>query len=237
MRINKSLLTGLALTMLVCGLSNAASKKDLPAKAPKGAIILFDGKDTSAWTQSGNRPFAWNLQDDGVMEVKGGKGDLFTKQKFGDFKLHLEFNLPLEADKSGEARANGGVILQDLYEIQVLDSYQKDPPKNVDCGAIYRQKSPDKYVCKAPGEWQSYDVTFSAARLDDTGKVTEPARVTLLFNGVKVHDNVAIHTGTGMRKGKAVTAEGSLVLQDHHAPIQFRNIWIVLQDKKPSAKQ
>ncbi len=200
-----------------------------PVPASKGAIVLFDGKSLSDWTHTNARPATWTLAD-GMMEVNIGSGDIQTKQQFGDFELHLEFWLPLMADKTSQARANSGVFLQGRYEIQVLDSYNNETYAKGECGAIYGLKSPDVNAAKPPEHWQTYDVTFRAARFDAGGKKTEIARVTVLWNGVKIHDNVEIGkpTGGGTEEGKL----GLLRLQDHGNKIRYRNIWMVPKDVK-----
>ena len=197
--------------------------------APEGAIILFDGKDLSGWTHANGSPALWTLVD-GTMEVKVGSGDIQTKQHLGDFELRIEFWLPLMADKTSQARANSGVFLQGLYEIQVLDSYQNETYPKGECGAIYGVKSPDVNAAKPPEQWQTYDVTFRAARFGAEGRKAENAKVTVLWNGVKIHDNVEIEkpTAGGKEEGKP----GPLRLQDHGNKIRYRNIWIVPKDVK-----
>ncbi len=206
--------------------AEAQGSPKLPVPPPKNALVLFDGKDASAWVHKGAKACGWKVAD-GAIEIVTGTGDLFTKKAFGDFQLHVEFNLPLMADKTDEARANSGVILQDLYEIQLLDSYGTNPPRVVDCGAVYKQTAPKVNACKPPEQWQSYDITFRAARFDSAGKVTENPRVTLLQNGINVQDNTEILSATGARKGRALTPTGPVLLQDHHANVKFRNIWII----------
>ncbi|MBI1927256.1 DUF1080 domain-containing protein [Candidatus Poribacteria bacterium] len=200
-----------------------------PVPAPKGAIVLFDGKSLSDWTHTNGRPATWTLAD-GMMEVNIGSGDIQTKQQFGDFELHLEFWLPLMADKTSQARANSGVFLQGRYEIQVLDSYNNETYAKGECGAIYGLKSPDVNAARPPDHWQTYDVTFRAARFDAGGKKTENARVTVVWNGVKIHDNVEVEKPTG--GGTEEDKRGPLRLQDHGNKIRYRNIWIVPKDVK-----
>ncbi len=196
-----------------------------PVPAPEGAIVLFDGTDLSGWMHRDGRPAEWVLVEGGAMEVKVGSGDIQTKQTFGDFQLHLEFYLPLMADKTSQARANSGVFLQGLYEIQVLDSYNNETYEKGECGAIYGQKSPDVNAAQPPETWQTYDITFRAARFDASGNKTENARVTVLWNGVKIHDDVEMPKPTA---GGAETGQpGPLRLQDHGNLIRYRNIWLV----------
>jgi 3-keto-disaccharide hydrolase len=205
-----------------------AQKSTLGAKPPKGAIVLFNGKDTSKWVSRGDKsPCQWNVVD-GYLEVKPGAPDIMTKQDFGDYKLHVEFWLPLMADKTSQGRANSGVYNQGRYEIQVLDSYNNPTYEFGGCGAIYSQKDPDKDAIKPPEQWNTYDITFRAARLDKEGNVTEKPRITVFHNGIKIHDNVEIE---GTATTSAITGPqpkvGPILLQDHGCPVRFRNIWIV----------
>lgn len=195
-------------------------------KPPKDAIQLFDGKDTSHWTQGPSKPITWKVAD-GTLEVVPKTGSMVTKDKYGDFRLHLEFCLASMPDRKGQQRSNSGVHLHGLYEIQILDSVDNPTYKAGGCGSLYRQKDPDKNVCKAPGEWQTYDLTFRAPRFDEAGKVTEKPRLTLLWNGVKVHDNVEILGATHANSKEPMIPTGPISLQDHSCPVRFRNIWIV----------
>ena len=160
------------------------------------------------------------------MEIAGG-GDAITKQKFKDFKLHIEFWIPvLPPEKTGQDRGNSGVYLQSRYEVQVLDAWNNPTYEMGSCADIYKKKAADKNMAKQPGHWQSYDITFRAARFDATGKKTDNARVSLVWNGTKVHDNVEIDGPTG--GGDSENAEpGTIRLQDHGHKDRYRNIWIV----------
>lgn len=202
-----------------------SAQEQKPVPAPKGATILFDGKDLSGWTHLDGRPASWKLVGDGSMEVSVGSGDIRTKQEFGDFELHLEFWLPLMADKTSQARANSGVFLQGLYEIQVLDSYNNETYAKGECGAIYGIKSPDVNAARPPEQWQTYDVSFRAPRFDATGKKVGNVKVTVLWNNVKIHDNVEVEKSTAGAKEEGKV--GPLRLQDHGNKIQYRNIWLV----------
>jgi hypothetical protein len=205
--------------------SRPATTTSAPVKPPAGAIVLLKGSDQSAWLGTDDQPARWKAVDDEAIEVNGS-GDIHTKQKFKDFELHVEFRTPEpKPGQTGQARGNSGVYLDDRYEIQVLDSYGLEPSKG-DCGAIYNQKAPDVNAAKPPLEWQTYDITFRAPRFDASGKKTENARVTLIWNGRKVQDNVAI-TGPTRSPKENELPEGPIRLQDHHHPVQYRNIWIV----------
>jgi 3-keto-disaccharide hydrolase len=194
---------------------------------PEGAVVLFDGKSLEKWTkQDGKTPAHWKLVDGGAMQVERG-GNIFTKEKFGGaFKLHVEFRVPYEPNNKGQGRGNSGVYVQGRYEVQVLDSYGLDS-KNNDCGGIYEVAAPLKNVCKAPTIWQSYDIEFHAPTFEN-GKKTEPARMTVHHNGVKIHDNVKIPVdNTRAGAGGDPSKPGPIMLQDHGNPVQYRNIWLL----------
>lgn len=208
--------------------AKAADLKDADTtKPPKGAIVLFDGKDFSKWVKrDGKGEVKWTLKD-GTMEGVKGHGDIITKEKFdGKFKLHVEFRVPYEPGGSGQDRGNSGVYLQGRYEVQVLDSYGLKSGKN-DCGAIYGVAAPSVNACKAPTVWQSYDIEFTAPKVEN-GKKSEPARMTVTHNGIKIHDNVAVtsdNTTAGL--GGNIATPGPILLQDHGHPVQFRNVWLL----------
>lgn len=208
----------------------AAKPEDLKdavgTPAPKDAIVLFDGKSTEAWTKKdGKTAIAWKVAD-GAMEGVKGHGDIVTKEKFdGKFLLHVEFRVPYEPGNSGQGRGNSGVYLQGRYEIQVLDSYGLKSGKN-DCASIYDLFPPKENVTKAPTIWQSYDITFTAPIVKE-GKKTEPVHISVVHNGVKVHDDVKVeanNTRAGM--GGDISKPGPIMLQDHGHPVQYRNIWL-----------
>ena len=203
--------------------ANTPNDKTLGAKPPAGAQVLFDGKSLDGWVGRDKQPAAWTIKD-GAFIVAPGKGDIQTTRTFGDFTLHLEFRTPHMPDARGQARGNSGVYLGGIHELQVLDSYGLEP-KNNECGAIYSQIAPRVNACKKPMEWQTYDVVFHKAKVQD-GKVVEPARVTVVQNGVNIIDNAAINPtpgGIGMEPG----TDGPLLLQDHGNLVEYRNIWIV----------
>ncbi len=204
-------------------------QKQPPASARE--ILLFDGTDFSHWTGLKEKSVRWKIIN-GVMEVVPKKGSIITKQNFQDFKLHLEFNVPEKpAGTKHQGRGNSGVYIQRRYEVQILDSYGLKPGNN-DCGAIYKIKAPDRNVCKKPGQWQSYDITFHAPRFEKKGedfKKIKNARITVLHNGVKIHNDVEIpnKTGGGRPEGPK---PGPILLQDHGNKVRFRNIRIVPLD-------
>lgn len=212
-------------------LLKAEDKEDVKSTPPpKGALVLFDGKNLDQWVYRNDqkKPAAWKLVDGGAMQVQGG--DIITKEKFGrSFQLHVEFRVPYMPKASGQGRGNSGVYVQGRYEVQVLDSYGLDSKDN-DCGGIYGVAKPLVNACKAPTVWQSYDIEFHSPKFVD-GKKTEPARITVLHNGVKIHDNVEItkdNTTAGL--GGDISTPGPLLLQDHGNPVQFRNIWLLVKE-------
>ncbi|MFY1638166.1 family 16 glycoside hydrolase [Solwaraspora sp. WMMB335] len=193
-------------------------------RQPGERIVLFDGGDLSEWQHTDGRAASWPRVGDGAMEVCCG--DLRTKQAFGDFRLHVEFRVPqLPPDVTGQNRGNSGVYLQERYEIQILDSYGDPTLDTNEAGAIYLQKAPDVNAARPPETWQTYDIVYHAARYDGTGAKTADARVSVVWNGVTVHDDVAITgpTGGNIPEGPAT---GSIRLQDHQNPVQYRDVWV-----------
>jgi hypothetical protein len=206
------------------------------AQPPADAVVLLpftpgQAPDASAW-----RGGSWKPQDDGSLQCDPGKGSIYSKQSFGDMKLHLEFWLPLMAESFGQGRANSGVIINNLYEVQVLDSFGLVPSMG-DCAAVYDQTRPHVNANLPPEHWQTYDITFRAPRISPAGTVAEKARVTVELNGVKVQDNTPIEGATaGHEPGKPPTnaATGPLQLQDHGNRVRYRNVWLVeLKDAQP----
>jgi len=200
-------------------------------KPPQGAIVLLpfeEGKETNLDEWANKK---WLTLPDGSMQVKGG--DNRTVRKFQSFQFHAEFCVPFMPDKRGQGRGNSGVYLQDRYEIQVLDSFGLVMGGG-DCGAIYGKRTSSCNPCLPPLAWQTYDITFTAPKLED-GKKVKPAMVTILLNGLAIHDNVAIEGTTGGASGKE-GEPGSIRLQDHGNPMRFRNIWIVERKDEGEAK-
>jgi 3-keto-disaccharide hydrolase/PA14 domain-containing protein/carbohydrate binding protein with CBM35 domain len=187
---------------------------------------LFDGTDLTAWEARSGGAATWPVSD-GSMESLGG--DIRTKQKFGDFRLHAEWSEPTyPPEVTGQARGNSGVFLQERYELQVLESFGDTTPAADEAGGIYSKRAPDRNAATASGTWQTYDVTFRAARFDSAGTKTANARVTVVWNGVTVHNDVEITGGTGDSLPEDATPQ-SIRLQDHGdagANPRFRNIWI-----------
>ncbi|MBI3650147.1 MAG: DUF1080 domain-containing protein [Acidobacteria bacterium] len=190
----------------------------------KYATVLFDGKDLSGWAARQGGEAKWKIKD-GYMEVVPGTGDIHTKEGFGDCHLHVEFWLPLMADKQGQARANSGVYLQGRYEVQVLDSYGLDSQDN-DCGGIYKIAKPLVNACRKPEEWQSYDIAFRTARVENK-QLKEKPRITVFHNGVMIHNNLEIPMPTGGAMDVDMRKAGPLLLQDHGNLVRYRNVWIM----------
>ena len=213
----------LAISIATCLLAStrADDSRTLGLKPPEGATVLI-GPSLEAWTSGGDKPATWPIAD-GVATV--AKGNIRTKASFGDFKLHVEFNVPLMPEAKGQARGNSGVYLQGNYELQVLDSYGLKPQSN-DCGAIYQQVIPLVNACLPPGEWQAYDITFRAARRE-AGKVVQKARLTVIQNGQLIINDREISPTPGGVGGIEEGEPGPIMLQDHGNAVRFRNLWIV----------
>ena len=196
------------------------------ATPPANAVVLFNGRDVSNWTTRDGKPAGWKVENS-VLHVVPGTGDIISKERFADFFLHLEFRCPDMPEAGGQYKGNSGVYLQGRYEIQVLDSYGIKVPGLGDCGAIYSQFAPLVNACKPPMEWQTYDVAFRAPRMHHPGAVREPVRVTVLQNGLVIHNNVQLPGVTGGAMGEPVSEPGPLLLQDHGNLVAYRNIWAV----------
>lgn len=199
----------------------------LGAKPPAGAIALFDGTNFDQWKHAKkpeNEPVQWKLVD-GAMEVMPRTGSIITKPGFRDFELHMEFRTPFMPKARGQGRGNSGVYLQGRYEVQILDSYALEG-RHDECGGIYKVAEPRVNMCAPPAQWQSYDITFHAPRFDSAGNKTAGARVTVLHNGVKIHDNVEVPNPTTAALDRNITEPGGIYLQDHGNPVQYRNIWL-----------
>jgi hypothetical protein len=203
---------------------------DGQVSAPSDAIVLFDGKDLSAWKDKDGGAAKWTVQN-GIFTVKKGTGDITTKQSFEDFQLHLEWKIPENITGKSQARGNSGVFMQDRYELQILDNYNNRTYANGQAGSIYKQTPPLKNAMRPPGEWNVYDVIFTAPRFKKDSTVFSPARITVIHNGVLVQNNTIIQGPTeyiGIPKYKYYE-RGPIKLQDHgdpSEPISFRNIWI-----------
>jgi len=197
-----------------------------PGDGEPQRITLFDGDDLDAWEKTDGSAATWPVAD-GSMESFGG--DIRTKQEFDDFTLHVEFLVPqLPPEQTGQQRGNSGVYLQERYEVQILDSYGDTTLSDDELGGIYSKRAPDSNAALPPGEWQTYDITFRAARYDASGNKIANARATVVLNGTTIHDDVEIDGATGGGIGEGPLG-GAIRLQDHGDPNanpRFRNIWI-----------
>lgn len=194
---------------------------------PSDAVVLFDGTNFNAWEHLDGSAVKWELVD-GAMQVVGGSGNIRTKQKFGDVQFHIEFATPSEVKGNGQGRGNSGIFFQSRYEIQVLDNYQNETYANGQVGAIYKQHIPLANPSRKPGEWQTYDIIYTAPTYNENGLIKTPARITALLNGVLVQNNVSLLGTTeyiGIPKVQVHGAD-AIMLQDHGNPTRFRNIWV-----------
>ena len=205
------------------------------AHATKDAIMLFDGTNLDAWRTPEGGPARWKVTN-GFVEIAAGTGPIESKGKFGDVQLHVEWASPSPPAGKGQGRGNSGVFLMGLYEIQVLDSYRADTYADGQAGAIYGQYPPLFNASRPPGEWQTYDVAFRRPRFDKNGKLLEPARVTLIHNGILVQNNEELWGGTNWLESSPYEAHadrGRIELQDHGHPVRFRNFWVRELPERP----
>ncbi|HMO93911.1 MAG TPA: DUF1080 domain-containing protein [Pirellulaceae bacterium] len=209
-----------------------------PGLPPSDAIVLFDGTDMSAW-HHGDR---WRVAD-GYTEV--GNANIVSKQSFGDCQLHLEFATPAEVRGEGQGRGNSGVFLMGIYEVQILDSYDNKTYFDGQCGAVYKQSPPIVNACRPPGEWQSYDIIFKAPKFNEDGSVKSPAYVTVLHNGVVIHNHFELLGGTFFNQPPHYNKHDEklpIAIQNHGDPVRFRNIWVrenvqAIEGTRPTEKE
>jgi hypothetical protein len=204
-----------------------ASTQETPGRAPSDAVVLFDGKDLSRWADKDGKPAKWKVEN-GYAEVVAQSGYIYTRDSFGDCQLHVEFAEPSPGVGESQERGNSGVFLMGQYETQVLDSYQNKTYADGQAAAEYGQYPPLVNAARPPAQWQTYDIIFHRPHFKD-GKLTQPARVTVLHNGVLVQDNVEL-TGPTAHGERPPYKPGPdklpLALQDHGDPVRYRNIWI-----------
>lgn len=210
-----------------------------PQDAPSDAIILFDGKNLDEWraVRDTTKPADWIVSNGIVTVNKQGVGNIETKQRFMDYQLHMEWREPEGLEGSGQARGNSGVFLASTgpgdagYELQILDCYNNTTYVDGQTGAVYKQSIPLANACKKQGEWQTYDILWTAPRFDDAGKLLSPARVTLFHNGVVLQNNFELKGVTRYIGLPYYYPHGAspIKLQAHgdkSKPISFRNIWV-----------
>ena len=195
---------------------------------PSDAIILFNGEHMNAWQHKDGSKSKWlNINDQ--MTVNPGTGNLYTKESFSSAQLHIEWKTPIIIDGEGQGRGNSGIFFQKRYELQILDSYKNTTYSNGQAASIYKQYIPVVNASKRPGEWQYYDVIFTAPTFDEEENLIKKARMTVFHNGVLVHNNVTLK-GTTVYNGQPEyeyhPPEQPIMIQDHNNPIVFRNVWI-----------
>jgi hypothetical protein len=198
-----------------------------PGGAPADATVLLGGgADAGAWQMADGKPVTWPMKD-GVLQ--SAKGMIETKAQFTDFQLHVEFATPKEVKGDGQGRGNSGVFLLGVFEVQVLDSYQNPTYPDGQAAAMYGQYPPLVNASRPPGDWQTYDILFTAPRFTASGTLDKPAVVTVIHNGIVVHNATPFLGPTEHKiigKYTPASAKGPIRLQDHGNPVHFRNIWI-----------
>jgi hypothetical protein len=216
---------------------------------PQGSVVLFDGADFDAWKpfswqwinpEDDQQQVQWKLVDGTAMQIafefngKRQKQFLCTKEKFGDYRLHLEFQLPEDGGKG-----NSGIFFGPLYELQILDSSNKEEAGLGDCGAIYQIRAPDVNAGLGSGEWQTVDLEYQAAKIGANGFMTEKgaARVTVRLNGKLIHDDVRLSLRRNKYAAFPEEPTSPIVLQEHGSPVKFRNIWVLEKTTKKKAVQ
>jgi hypothetical protein len=206
------------------------------AKPPKDAVVLFDGTGLDAWKAPSGGPAKWKVVA-GAMETVPGAGMIETTGKFGDIQLHIEWAAPNPPAGKGQDRGNSGIFLMGQFEIQVLDSYQAETYADGQAGAIYGQYPPLANASRPPGEWQAYDIAFRRPRFDTSGSLLEPARITVLHNGILVQNNEEPFGPTSWLKWLPYEDQGDrgpITLQDHDHPVKYRNIWLRELPERPA---
>ena len=204
---------------------------------PSDAVVLFDGKGFEEW-DGGEKQ---KVDDDGAFSIRGG---MRTKKKFGDCQLHVEFATPEKVKGTGQQRGNNGIgLMGGRYEIQILDSYKNKTYFEGQCASVYNQRPPAVNACRGPGEWQTFDIFFTAPRFEKDGKLKSPAYVSVVHNGVLVQNHTELQGMTRYNRKPTYSKHGEreqLVLMYHGNQVRFRNIWIrdfaELQGKWPKKK-
>ncbi|QDV68323.1 hypothetical protein Poly24_20320 [Rosistilla carotiformis] len=234
-RMNQTLLCTATLAALVAPLASADEYLNgiqwkAPAvvtpgennQPPSDAVVLFDGTDLSAWKGTDN----WKIVDGAAVS---GKGDIRTKEAFGDCQLHIEWSAPTPASGSGQGRGNSGLFFMNTYELQILDSFENETYHDGQAGAIYKQTPPQVNAMRAPGQWNVYDVIWTAPRFNEDGSLKSPAYITAIHNGVVVQNHFELQGDTPYHRPPQYKQHADrlpLRLQDHGNPVRFRNIWV-----------
>jgi hypothetical protein len=213
----------------------APAEQGLPAPAPADAVVLFDGTDLSAWESVNGGPAEWRVDGDAFV-VEPGTGAIQTAEGFGDVQLHVEWSAPTEIVGESQGRGNSGVFLMKLYEVQVLDSYENESYADGQAASIYGQYPPLVNAMRAPGEWNAYDIFFRRPRFSPAGALEEPARLTVIHNGILVQNNEELWGGTNWIQALPYDSHPDampIMLQDHGNPVRFRNIWVRPIEARP----
>lgn len=204
---------------------NPGTQDNLP---PSDAIILFNGKDLSQWTTEKGNAAKWKVENNS-MTVTKGTGNIQTKQVFGDCQFHIEWQSPETIESEGQGRGNSGIFLMGNYEVQILDSYNNRTYSNGQAASIYKQYIPLVNASRKPGEWQTYDIIFTAPKFNTDGTLKSPAYCTVIHNGILVQNHVQLKGGTvyiGQPNYTKHADKEPIVLQDHGNPVKYRNIWV-----------
>lgn len=239
---------GLAMSLFAQLVSAAEVYSPVPEKingvmngaAPSDAIVLFDGSNLDAWQTARSEEAAAWIVEDGIVTVNNGTGSIKTRQAFADFQLHIEWSPTARIMGEGQSRGNSGIFLNSIFEVQVLDSWENPTYVNGQAGSVYLQHAPLVNVSKPPGQWQSYDIIFTAPVYGVTGMLESPAYVTVFQNGVLVLNNVEILGATyteepeyatrctpyGQTREQDCSGRMPITLQDHGQVVSFRNIWL-----------
>lgn len=253
MTINKKFILGLSLSLAVFSM-NSANAQDTrftkknpdkpeasefwdpevkvvtPGAVPSDAIVLFDGKSLDGWESAKDgSPAKWEIKD-GVFTVGKGTGNISTKQHFGDCQLHIEWRSPIEPETlKGQQKGNSGIFLSGIYEVQVLNSYQNRTYRNGQAGSIYKQTPPLVNATSKMGDWNVYDIIYTAPRFTINGGIETPGYVTVIHNGIIVQNHTKIQGMTnyiGQPTNPVHDVKGPISLQDHGNLVSYRNIWI-----------
>lgn len=194
---------------------------------PSDAIVLFDGSDLSQWVNEKGTEAKWDIED-GILYTTPKQSDIFTKESFGDCQIHLEWMIPIGTTGVAQKRGNSGIYIQGLYEVQILDSYNNKCYVNGQAGSIYKQYAPLVNACQKQGEWNTYDIIFTAPTFKEDGSLKSQAKITVLHNGVLVQNDAILMGPTEFNKIPRYSAHGDrpIKIQDHHNRVGFRNIWV-----------
>jgi len=200
----------------------------MAGSAPSDAIVLFNGTDLSAWESLEGGEALWRIDQNSAVTVVARAGDIRTRKSFADIQLHIEWRTPDIASGDGQGRGNSGIFLMERYEVQILDSFNNRTYSNGQAASVYKQHIPLVNASKGPGEWQAYDIIFTAPRFGRNKRAIHPATLTVLHNGVVVQNHVTIQGPTRFVGVSDYDVHGKapLRLQNHGNPVSYRNIWV-----------